>query len=162
LVAITAAVLLVFTGLAAVPQASATSGTAAAPQATYYRALIRNKQTLRCLSSNSAGSPSTVACNSASTYQQWRFDITASQRIWNVATGRCLTYAVVTGSHTGAVSTQSCNGSASQTWLAHPTGVELTYLGQRALDSNSQGVVYTLPSSGSQYQIWQKIYFSTP
>ncbi|MGC4942388.1 RICIN domain-containing protein [Kribbella sp. DT2] len=126
------------------------------------RALIRNQQTQRCLASNAAGSPYTTPCNSASTYQQWRFEISSNQRIWNVATGRCLTYALASGSATGAVSTASCNGSSAQVWLPHTTGALWTYIGGRCLDSNSQGTVYTLSCNGSGNQIWQKIYFSTP
>lgn len=170
-----ASALLVGTAAIAIPSSAAPASAAppheavtgvAAPAgvaASYYRALIRNKATQRCLATNSAGSIFTTTCNSASTYQQWRFDNTAKQFIWSVATGRCIAYDTTTGSRTGAVSMRTCNRSNYyQLWTAHITGAEFTYYNQRCLDSNAQGVVYTLPSNGTNYQIWQKIYFSTP
>jgi ricin-type beta-trefoil lectin protein len=132
-------------------------------QVDYYRALFQNKATQLCLESNSAGTIYTRACNSKSTYQQWRFHKTATQRIWNVATGRCIQYVLGSGSATGLVSGKPCSTTDQhQLWKAHITGAEFTYLGQRCLDSNSRGAAYNLQCNGSQNQIWAKVYFSTP
>ncbi|GAA3587979.1 RICIN domain-containing protein [Kribbella ginsengisoli] len=148
------------------PAAQTGSGTVTGvttPQVSYYRALFQNRQTKLCLESNSAGTVYTRACNSRSTYQQWRFDNTALQYIWNVATGRCLQYVIAAGSATGLVSAKPCNrADYHQLWKGHITGAEFTYYSQHCLDSNSGGAVYNLACNGSGYQLWNKVYFDTP
>jgi len=127
-----------------------------------YRQLIRNRQTQRCLTSNSAGTVSTsTPCTANNPNQVWYTDQSAPLRIWNQATGRCLSYSAYAGSGTGAVWTTRCDGSVWQQWRPHAAGWLSTWshFPYRYLDSNSQGSVYTLPGNGSYNQLWQRIYF---
>lgn len=127
-----------------------------------YRQLFRSRGTQRCLASNSAGAVYTTSpCTANNASQVWYSDEFSPLRIWNKATGRCLSYSTYNGSGTGAVWTAPCNGSVWQQWRSHSSGWLSTWqhIPRRYLDNNSQGSVYTLWGSGSYNQLWERIYF---